>query len=655
MFTDIVGYTGITQTDEARAMQILRTHNELLRPVFQKDKGREIKTIGDAFLIEFESALDAVNCAIEVQYLLRRYNEDPAISEQNKIRIRVGVHLGDVIHRENDVFGDAVNIASRIQPLAEPEGICVSEQVFHQVRNKLQMEFQLIEGVHLKNVIYPVGVYRIILPWSPKYEEKEIGQSTIPIKRRLAVLPLEAGDEYFAEGLTEELITVLSNIKDLRIIARTSIQRYKGTTKSVVEIGKELNVGSILEGSVRKTDNRVRVTVEVVDALNDEHMWASSYDREMVDIFSVQTDIAKQVAKALRMKLRTSEKVRIVKKPTLNIDAYSLYLKGRFAMHKRNRQAIGEAIELFSDAIKKDEKYAKAYSGLADCYLISGSYGYGEAQQAYSKAKEYVSRALEFDENLPEAHISLGFLLEAFYYDFAGSREQFEHAIKLNPSNSQARHWYAINLAISNQIDQAIAELERAKESDPLSAQIGTVLGGFYTYEGRDEEALRTWESVLRSNPNNVPVYLNRGVYFAKLGKKDEALYDMSKALSIATEAVEVKCLFGYVHAVLGRLDEALEILAEVKSLEHSKKEYVSPFYLAVLYAGLGDNEECINYVRKSIEDKSAEIESLIHDSMFERVRPDPRLREMLEKIGVSLVARPAAKKSVSPSPVAYS
>jgi len=497
MFTDIVGYTAITQADETRAMKILQTHNELLRPIFRKDKGREIKTIGDAFLVEFESALDAVGCAIEIQTLLHRYNEAPEITEENKIRIRVGVHLGDVIHQENDVFGDAVNIASRIQPLADPEGICVSEQVFHQVQNKLPSEFQRVEGAYLKNVIYPVGVYRIILPWSPKYDQQQAGaiQSSVPIKRRLAVLPLssvglESGDEYFAEGLTEELITVLSNIKDLRVIARTSILRYKGTTKNVVEISKELNVGSILEGSVRKTGNRVRVSVEVVDALNDEHVWASSYDREMVDIFSVQTDIAKQVAKALKAKLRTSEKVRIVKKPTLSIDAYSLYLKGRFAMHKRSRTGIGEAIDLFNDAIKKDPNYARAYAGLADCYLLTGSYGYDNAQMAYSKAKEYVSKALEFDENLPEAHISLGFLFEAFYYDFSGAKGQFEHAITLSPSNSQARHWYAINLAIFNRIDDAISELERAKESDPLSAQIGTVLGGFYTYQGRDEEAL---------------------------------------------------------------------------------------------------------------------------------------------------------------------
>ena len=280
MFTDIVGCTGITQNDEARAMQILRRHSELLRPLFLKDNGREIKTIGDAFLVEFDSALDAVQCAIEIQTALRKLNGEPSISENNKIRIRIGVHLGDVIHRDNDVFGEAVNIASRIQPLAGPEGICVSEQVFHQVRNKVSLEFQRVEGAQLKNVIYPVGVYRVILPWTPREEQVESshGQEiTVPLKKRLAVLPLsiiglESGDEYFAEGLTEELIAVLSNIRDIRVIARTSILRYKGTNKSASDIGKELNVGSILEGSIRKTGNRVRVNVQVIDALNEEHV-----------------------------------------------------------------------------------------------------------------------------------------------------------------------------------------------------------------------------------------------------------------------------------------------------------------------------------------------------------------------------------------------
>jgi len=257
------------------------------------------------------------------------------------------------------------------------------------------------------------------------------------------------------------------------------------------------------------------------------------------------------------------------------------------------------------------------------------------AKDAYTKAKELVSQALVHDENLPEAHVSLGFLLEAFHYDFAGAQEQFEHAISLSPSNWQARHWYAIDLAISNRLDDAIGQLLRVWEADPLSPQIGTVLGGFYAYEGRKEEALGTWERVLRSNPNNVPLYLNRGIFYAKHLMEEQALSDMKQALSLSSNALELKCLLGYVYAMLGHIDEALKLLKEIKSDQESGHDHVPPFYLAILYAGLGDNDQCLGHIEKAIDDRSAEIESLIHDSMFDRVRSDPRYVDVLSKSGI--------------------
>jgi adenylate cyclase len=647
MFTDIVGYTAITQLDESRALQLLKTHNGLLRPIFEKHNGKEIKTIGDAFLIEFESALDATLCAIEVQQVLHNYNDDPATTEDRKIRVRVGVHLGDVVHKDNDVFGDAVNIASRIQPLAGPDGICVSEQVFYQVRNKVSVELQKLDKVELKNVMFPIDVYRIILPWETVIPQAAKAPEA-SLKKRLAVLPLTSSGvsaeyEYFAEGMTEELITVLSNIKDLRVIARSSVFRYRGTTKSVGEIGRELNVGSVLEGNIRMMGSRVRVSVQMVDSSSEEHLWASSYDREMSDIFVVQGDIAKQVSKALKAKFRGSEKVRVAKKQTESMDAYSFYLKGRFALHKRNKQAMEEAIKYFEEAIVMDSKYARAYAGLADCYLLMGSYGYSPTKDAYSTVKKYVSKALELDDNLPEAHVALGFLLEAYYYDFTGAREQFEHAISLSPSNSQARHWYAINLATANRLNEAIVELEKAQEADPLSPQISTVLGGFYSYVDRDDDALRTWENGLKSNPNNVPIYLNRGIYFAKVHRNEDAMADMLKGVELASNQMEIRCLLGYVYARLSQEDESLKILEEVRQKEISG-QFVSPFYVAILYSGLGRLDESVAYLEKAIDDRSAEIESLLHDSMFEDARADPRVQELLRKIGVTLPQSPEIK-----------
>jgi adenylate cyclase len=649
MFSDIVGFTAMTQKNESISLQLLQAHNELLRPAFARHLGQEVKTIGDSFLVEFNSPLDAFLCAIDIQEMLYRYNQNIP-SKDLQIQIRIGLHYGDIVHQDNDVFGDAVNICSRIQPLAAPGGICLSEQVFSEVNGRSPFQFQKLPTPALKNVIRPVVVYQVLLPWlgptetadNSKTKGKASNGQSISIKQRVAVLPIESisenpNEEFFGDGLTEELIAVLSNIKDIRVIARSSVLRYKGQQafRDITQIGMELNVGSILDGSIRKSGNKIRVSVHVIDVETTELIWTKIYDYELNDLFFVQSDIAKQVSKALKVKLRFSEKARIEKKETESVDAYTLYLNGRFLLHKRTKQAMIEAVKYFEDAVSKDSRFARAYAGLADSYLLLGSYGYMEAKEAYSKAKQYISKALDLDQYDAEAHDSLGFLLEAYYYDFAAARSEFEIAIDLNPSSSQARHWHGMNLAISMNLEGAIEELEKAMEIDPLSPQVGTVLGGFYAYVGRDDDALKTWAEVLKFNPDNVPIYLNMALFYAKKKDKELAISNMKKTLKLAWEPLEFKCVFGYIYAVLGEREEALKILETV--VERAKKEYVSPFYLAILYSGLGDHDRCLEYIEKSIDDKSCEIESLINDSMFERIRSDPRLVEILSKIGVSL------------------
>ena len=273
MFTDLVGYTAITQSNESLALKMLDRHRELVRPVLSRFGGREIKTIGDAFLVEFNSALEAAECAFEIQKTLHEFRDNTS----DQINVRIGIHVGDVIHSHGDVYGDAVNIASRIEPLAKGGGICISGQVYDQIRNKIPYKIAKIETGPLKNVAQSIEVYRFELPWE-KIEERPI---ELPANR-IAVLPFvnispDPNDEFFADGLTEELIANLSLVKGLKIIARTSVMNYKKKEKNVSEIGKELGVGTIVEGSVRKAANRIRVTVQVIDVNTEEHLWASNY------------------------------------------------------------------------------------------------------------------------------------------------------------------------------------------------------------------------------------------------------------------------------------------------------------------------------------------------------------------------------------------
>jgi adenylate cyclase len=339
MFTDIQGYTSLTQSNEALAMKMLESYRSLALPVVQSYGGREIKTMGDGSLIEFPSALEATECAIELQKALHEFNRTAV----NKLILRIGIHVGDVIHRGGDIFGDAVNIASRIEPLAEGGGVCISGQAHYQVANKLARKAHKIEVEGLKNVSSATEVYRIEMPWEVESE------SSGPLdEHRLAVLPLDnispdPNDEYFADGLTDELITSLSKVNGLEVIARTSVLRYKGGAKQVAVIGRELRVGSVLEGSVRKAGNRIRVTAQLISASNEAHVWAETYDRQLDDIFAVQSDIAGKVADALRLKLST----RVVSKSRRpsNLEAYTLYMRGKVAATKLSKESLIKAID----------------------------------------------------------------------------------------------------------------------------------------------------------------------------------------------------------------------------------------------------------------------------------------------------------------------
>src|SRR5712692_3472833 len=365
MFTDMAGYTALGQKNESLSLALVEEQRKLLRAVFSRHNGREVKTMGDGFLVEFSNAMDAVRCAYDVQRASREFN----ISQpgDQRITIRIGLHLGDVVESQGDISGDAVNIASRIQSLAENGGICLTRQVYDQVQNKFDLPLRSLGSRSLKNVSSPLELYKMVLPW----EKEEKSTAAHLDSSRVAVLPFanmspDPGDSYFADGITEEIISTLSGVSGLNVISRTSIMGYKGTTKRVKEIGGELEAGSVLEGSFRKAGNQIRVTAQLIDVRDDRHVWAHSYDRNLDDVFGVQTDIAKQVSDALRVKILAPEIDRIDKKPTESTKAYTLYLLGRHHLNRRSIEEIQKAEEYFADAVREDRGFALGYVGLAD-------------------------------------------------------------------------------------------------------------------------------------------------------------------------------------------------------------------------------------------------------------------------------------------------
>ena len=630
MFTDMVGYMLLGRRDEPLSLALVDEHRKLLRPVFARHSGREVKTIGDAFLVEFPNSLEAVRCAYDVQRASREFNI--SLQSEKRIRLRVGIHLGDVVESEGDILGDAVNMASRVEPLAEDGGVTITQQVYDQVRGKFELRFETLGSKSVKNVDLPVEVYRMIMPW-----DRDAGlQASQLDRRRVAILPFanmssDPKDEYFADGMTEEVIATTSLIKGLTLIARTSMMGYKGATKKISEIGKELSAGTILEGSVRKAGNKIRVTIQMIDAQNEGHLWAKSYDRNLDDVFAVQSDIAKQVADALSVQILPNELLQVEKRTTGSTDAYTLYLKGRYYSNQRNKESLLRAIEYFEQATKKDERYALAYSGIADCYEILGDHEYVDYSAAFSKALENALTAVRLDSSSAEAHTSLALALSNDY-DWEGAEREFKKALELNPNYSTAHLWYGTVLWNKGRFEEALEEASFAQQLDPLSIQAIAFTGQVYVRMGRHEQAEEEFSKALGHAPNFIPARIGLAWLYFRQGKYSQAAGETEEVIRLRNNPGH-KVYLAMIYAWSERIDQARKVLDELKS----HNEWNIPGRgLALVYLGLGEDEKAIEVIQRELARHADWLPEIIFEPMFSRVRSDPRVIETLEKIGLA-------------------
>jgi adenylate cyclase len=630
MFTDMVGSTALAQEDEELSLLVVDEHRDLLRPIFARHEGREVKTMGDGFLVEFPNALDAVKCAYEIQRSARERNF--SLPRERRVRLRLGIHLGDVVESGGDISGDAVNVASRVEPLADEGGVCITRQVHDQVKNKFQLPFESLGPKPLKNVAEPVEIFRMVMPWDERAAPPPADHG------RIAVLPFsnlspDPGDEYFADGITEEMITTLSNLSGLSVISRTSIMKYKGKEKSVGEIGRELGVGSVLEGSVRKAGNKVRVTTQLIDVAQDRHLWAQNYDRELVDVFQVQSDIASQVSEALRTRILPAEKGRIERPPTRDMEAFELYLRGRAYWNERSHDSMKKAIKCFENAVSKDPGFALAYAGIANVYNVLFSYGQVSAREALASMESNTSKALELDPELAEAHAALAGL-SAYRWDWAGALREIRRSIELNPSYATAHHWRSILLCNLRRLDEALVEMERARELDPLSLIITTALGVVHHFRREYAEAEALHMKALAMDPNFQPALANLAVEYISQGKRDEyakmfpVLEDSYRGVDSAIATIADGLAF------LGRSDEARKLLAEaVKVWERDK---LAATDIASVFMRLGEVDETFKWLDVAYRQKDWYLVSINIEPAWDPVRGDPRFEELVSKMGLS-------------------
>ena len=448
-------------------------------------------------------------------------------------------------------------------------------------------------------------------------------------RSRIAILPFanisaDPRDSYFADGMTEELISTMSKLNEISVISRTSVMHYKKKTKTIKEIGRELNAGTVLEGSVRKSGNRVRIAIQAVDVERDVHLWAESYDRDLRDIFAIQSDIAQQVAEALRIRLLPSEKSDIERRPTEKTEAYKLYLEGRYFWNARSRAGIDKAVTYFQRSVKLDSNFALAYAGLADCYLVYSDYGWLRPSEGYPRVKEFSLKAIEMDPRLAEAHASLGWLYSTYEWRWLEAKNQLLRAIDLKPSYATTYQWYALFLAFVNKPTEALDQIKRAMELDPLSRIIRLNLGHILMILRRWREAIEHCKRVVEAYPDYADAHRSLGFAYYMDSRISDAVEEVKKAVVLSSSDPFMVGELGTLLGLVGRRDEAGRILEELKAL--SKTTYVPSVEIAQTLLCLGKADEAFDYLRKIGEDRSSRFLYFRVWPWFEEFRKDSQM-----------------------------
>jgi len=562
---DVQGYSRLMNADEVGTLRLLTTYREVADALIDHHRGRIVGTAGDSILAEFASAVDAVQCAVDIQQALNTKNADLPL--ERRMEFRIGINVGDVIVEGPQIYGDGVNIAARLEGLAKPGGIWLSATVYDQVKNKVALSYEYLGEQAVKNIAEPVRVWQVHVGESgrrsPAFEggsrrgstahhagaHPSLGlqdstlspqaQLAVPDKPSIAVLPFinlsnDPEQEYFSDGITEDLITDLSKLSGLFVIARNSTFVYKGKRAKVQEVSKGLGVQYVLEGSVRKVSNRVRITAQLVDATTGHHLWAERYDRELQDIFALQDEISHKIVFALRVKLTEEEQERFRHSPTDNLEAYDAFLRGGEYYSRATQEANAQARQLFEQAIALDPQYSAAYALLGLTHWLEWMYQWSQNPQTLEQAFDLAQKAVDLDDSLPLAHMLLGRACLA-KKQLERALAETERAIALDPNDADGHAHLAALLNFAGRPKEAIGSLEKAMRLNPHYPYWYLYhLGVAYTFTRRIEEATAAFKRVLAHNPNFLPAHTFLAAIYSALGREQEAQAEAAAVLRIS-------------------------------------------------------------------------------------------------------------------------
>jgi len=639
VFCDMVGYSYLMEESETQALQLLGEYRQIAAKTIQAHSGEIIDTVGDGLFAAFGSAVDAVRAAVAIQNDLAARNR--LEGGHQPLLARIGIHLGDLLQEGQHLFGSGVNVASRIELLAPPGGIYVSGEVYQQVRNQKGLSFRDIGERQLRNIKEPVRIYDLV-PGEEAGEAKR-PEATTGL-RAIAVLPFQnmspdPENEYFSDGMTEEILTRLSKIRELKVASRSTVFRYKGKGIDPREVGRELGVGSVLEGSVRKLGNRLRITAQLINAVDGFHLWSEGYDRNLDDLFAIQDEVSESIAQALRVNLTEAERVQLSAVPTRSIEAYDYYSRGRHLFYQYTRGGHRAAIEMYLKALELDPNYALAYAGLAVCYAFLIVRGWEENATWLSKAEEAALKALGIDQRLPEAHFALGYVYEmkedwdkeegamrrvllldpnhAHAHDSLGdvyyhhdqleeAMSEYQTALRLDPFHPRAPIQLAATYEKAGQYRAAIAQLQRTSELLPDFDWTWIYLGDLHHSRGNYEEALRAYARARAIDPANVDAKVGLGLTYAAMRRFEEGERIVKELLESSSKPREENAdylfLVAMLHRARGDHEKAITSLEKAMSVARRRYHRVYMGALAETYSLMGDKDNALSWYRKTIE-----------------------------------------------------
>jgi adenylate cyclase len=634
MFADIAGYTALMQEDEKLALDLRRKFQDKLEKEVTACNGRILDFRGDGALCTFTSTIEAVKAALAVQLEMQT---DPVVP------LRIGMHTGDVLVEGNNIYGDSVNIASRMESFAMPGSIYLSGKAYDDIKNQKDIQAISLGRYLLKNVREEVEIFAISNPGIkiPGEDHPDGKGKKVPeinsMDKSIMVLPFvnlgnDGDEDYFSDGLTEELITKLSKLTEIRVTSRTTSMLYKNTRKDIKTISKENRVNYILEGSIRKYQNDLRIAAQFIDANNDIHLWADTYRGTIDDIFDIQEKVSEKIAEALRIQLSNEERVMLRKRYTENTDAYELYLRGRHFWKERNEGGLQSAVINFEKALQNDSRYALAWSGLADTYSLMGEYTNISRRELFPKQMAAVYKALQIDNRLGEAHISLAISLMLNEWDWENSRKEYLIGLELSPDYATGHHWYAEWLLFMGKKEEAFREISLAVSLDPSSPGILKDKGIFYYYTGQYEKAIDTGMLTMELHPAFVTVFRLLSLAYQGMGMYDESIRQNERWGERTGNVIKTQVSLAQIYASAERRTEALAIVDAIENQQLGGNDYRG---MAMVYAALGDNDKAFNWLDRSYQRHEESLCSLKVDPKLNSLHSDPRFSEMLRKIGL--------------------